>query len=57
MTAKPSFSQLKRRHAELEAQIADEEARPHPDDSHVAQLKKRKLYLKDEMERLAHAAA
>ena len=57
MTAKPSFSQLKRRHAELEAQIAAEEARPHPDDSHVAQLKKRKLYLKDEMERLAHAAA
>jgi hypothetical protein len=40
---------LKSRHAELDAKIAQEERRPHPDDSLVAQLKRMKLRLKDEM--------
>ena len=57
MTARPSLAQLKRRHADLEARIAEEEVRPLPDDSYLAGLKKRKLFLKDEMERLTHVAA
>lgn len=57
MTARPSLAQLKRRHAELDAKIAEEEGRPHPDDTHLAEMKKRKLHLKDEMERIAQAVA
>ena len=40
---------LKARHADLEMQIANETARPHPDDSVIASLKKAKLRLKDSL--------
>lgn len=40
---------LKSRHAALEQAIHEEEARPHPDDDVLHDLKKRKLKLKDEI--------
>ncbi len=46
---------LKARHAGLEAQIAEEERRPHPDDVVIHHLKKLKLRIKDELLQSAHA--
>lgn len=43
------LSTLKSRHAELDVKIANEGRRPAPDTGVVAQLKKRKLKLKEEM--------
>lgn len=57
MSAKPSLDQLKRRHAALEAEVAEEEARPHPDDVKLATLKKQKLMLKDAIAMQHEAAA
>ena len=38
---------LEAKHAALEAQIDEEEHRPHPDDIRLHQLKKEKLRIKD----------
>ena len=38
---------LAARHASLEARLASEATRPHPDSAMVAQLKKAKLRIKD----------
>ena len=46
------LSALEAKHATLDAQIADEEKRPSPDGSVIADLKKRKLRLKEEMDAL-----
>ena len=46
---------LKSKHAELESLLAQENTRPHPDDVLIADLKKRKLRIKDELAKLAHA--
>ena len=43
------LSALEAKHASLDAKIADEEGRPSPDHSVIADLKKRKLRLKEEM--------
>lgn len=48
-SAKPDA--LAARHAELEQQIEMEMKRPMPDGSRIAELKKEKLLLKDEMQR------
>ena len=40
---------LESKHAALQAQIDEEEHRPHPDDILLHQLKKEKLRLKDEL--------
>ncbi len=40
-------SALAARHARLEARLASEATRPHPDSAMVAQLKKAKLRIKD----------
>lgn len=45
---------LKRKHGELEQAIETEEHRPLPDQKALADLKKRKLHLKDEIEHLIH---
>jgi hypothetical protein len=45
------------RHAALEARIADEGARPRPNDVELARLKREKLRLKEEMERLSRGNA
>ena len=42
-------SALKSRHADLDEKIANEERRPAPDMAALAQLKKQKLKLKEEM--------
>lgn len=43
---------LSERHTALETRIAEEGTRPRPNDSALAQLKREKLRLKEEMERL-----
>ena len=40
---------LKSKHADLDAKIADEERRPHPDEDVIHDLKKQKLRIKDEL--------
>lgn len=40
---------LKSKHADLDAKIADEERRPHPDEAALHELKKQKLRIKDEL--------
>jgi len=45
---------LRERHQSLEAQIQQETARPHPDDSRIASLKRQKLRIKDEIQRMEH---
>ena len=46
---------LKAKHADLDAQIAEEERRPHPDDVVSHHLKKMKLKIKDELMQLQHS--
>ena len=41
------ITSLQTKHAGLERQIAEEMARPHPDDVLVTELKRRKLKLKE----------
>jgi hypothetical protein len=44
---------LKAKHADIEHRIDEEEHRPHPDDTRIAELKRKKLRLKDEMAQLS----
>ncbi len=46
------IQELTDKHHKLDLQIRDEQHRPHPDDIVLAELKKRKLRLKEEIERL-----
>ena len=46
------MEQLRVRHRQLEQEIEAENARPSPDDAHMATLKKQKLRVKDEISRL-----
>lgn len=43
---------LRDRHASLETRIAEEDQRPRPDNEALSRLKREKLRLKEEMERL-----
>jgi hypothetical protein len=52
MSLDTHLTQLKERHAALEARIADEDQRPRPDSEAITRLKVEKLRLKEEMERL-----
>jgi hypothetical protein len=52
MPERPRLRALEDRHAALEARIADEDNRPRPDADQLARLKREKLRLKEEMERL-----
>jgi hypothetical protein len=56
MTTSAHLDQIERKYQALKDQI--EEARQHPsiDDLELAELKRQKLHLKDELERLRHAA-
>jgi hypothetical protein len=47
MNAEPHLESLKIKHADLDAKIAAEECRPHPDDDVIHDLKKQKLRIKD----------
>ena len=46
------IASLNNRHAALEARIFEEDHRPRPDTETLARLKREKLRLKEEMERL-----
>ncbi len=52
MTNSPRLRTLETRHATLDRQITQEDARPRPDDAELARLKREKLRLKEEMEKL-----
>ena len=52
MTTNAHLDELERRHQSLEKQIEDALAHPGTDDLEIAELKKRKLQLKDEITRL-----
>jgi hypothetical protein len=52
MSLNARLTSLQNRHANLEMRIADEDHRPRPDARALDQLKREKLRLKDEMERM-----
>lgn len=47
--AKAHLEALSARHAQIDQEITKEQARPMPDESVLAQLKRKKLKLKEEM--------
>jgi len=55
MSLQSRLDSLKARHAELELRITEEDNRPKPDDDLMGRLKREKLHLKEEMERLRAA--
>jgi hypothetical protein len=55
MSMQSHLSELEKKHQALEAQINDCLAHPATDDLKVVELKRRKLYVKDEIERLRHS--
>jgi hypothetical protein len=52
MSIEDRLASLKNKHAAIEAQLDEESHRPHPDDKHIAELKRQKLRLKDEISRI-----
>jgi hypothetical protein len=52
MSVESHIAELVRKHGELEKKIADTSLHPSADPLEVAQLKRRKLQLKDEIERM-----
>jgi hypothetical protein len=52
MSAQAHLSELAAEHKALDAAIAEEMAHPSSDDLHIAELKRRKLHIKDEIARL-----
>ena len=54
MTIKADLSELERRHKAIEKEIAEALAHSSTDDLKIAELKRRKLKLKDEIERARH---
>ena len=52
----PRLRSLTERHATIERRIAAEDGRPRPDDIELARLKREKLRLKDELEKLRKEA-
>ncbi len=52
MSLQSRFEALQSRHASLDARIGDEGQRPLPDPEALSKLKREKLRLKEEMERL-----
>ena len=52
MSLQIHLSELERRHQALEREIQDAMAHPSTDDLKIAELKRRKLQLKDEITRL-----
>ncbi len=52
MSLESHLTELVRRHQSIEAAIAAEEASPSANDSKVHELKRKKLMIKDEIEKL-----
>ena len=57
MNLSARLDSLRDRHASLESRILEEDTRPRPDDQALAKLKREKLRLKEEMERIQGSAA
>ncbi len=57
MGEEDQVASLKARHAELDIALSTETARPRPDPMLVADLKKRKLRIKDQLHLLGEAAS
>jgi hypothetical protein len=57
MSIEAHLAELERRHRALEDEIAEAIAHPSTDDVTISQLKRKKLQVKDEIERLKHDAA
>ncbi|WP_404934219.1 YdcH family protein [Nitratireductor sp. L15S-10] len=55
MSLESHLAELKRKHGELEREIDNAKLHPSVDELDVAQLKRRKLAIKDEMEKLKSA--
>lgn len=49
---KNRLAALKAKHAELDTLIAEENARPYPDDTKIKEYKKQKLKAKEEIEEI-----
>jgi hypothetical protein len=54
MAIEAHLAELERRHQALEHEITEAMTHPSTDDLEIAQLKRKKLYVKDEIERLRH---
>ncbi len=52
MMQSPRLRSLEERHANLERQITQEDARPRPNELEITRLKREKLRVKEEIERL-----
>jgi hypothetical protein len=52
LTSEDQITVLKQKHASLESALNDENNRPMPDASTLAHIKREKLAIKDELERL-----
>jgi len=52
MSIETHLAELERRHRALDAEIAEARAHPSVDDLQIVELKRRKLLVKDEIERL-----
>ena len=57
MSMESHIAQLQKKHAALEAKLEEVMRHPGADDLEVATLKREKLKLKDEIERLTHKIA
>ncbi len=57
MSLDSRLDSLKRQHVDLETQIFQEDKRPRPDEANLTRLKREKLRLKEEIERLRTAIA
>ena len=56
MASDMHLAALKRKHSALEEKITLETARPQPDSVQLSELKKQKLVLKEEIEKLSASA-
>ena len=56
MSTQMQLAELEKRHRALEAEIAEALAHPSTDDLKIAELKRRKLLVKDEIARLQNEA-
>ena len=54
MSLSSHLNELRKKHQILSQRIEEEQRHPSSDDLHIADLKRQKLLLKDEIERITH---
>lgn len=57
MNLQSRLATLQERHADLETRIAEEAQRPRPDGDALGRLKREKLHIKEELERMKRQEA